>query len=103
MTDRYTGKPLVRLLECYALDAIGELSREDRANLEAMEPRLSQIYGTSGSWKEILGAAMQFPPEIGTAIKGMWEQNRQVAAQSGQKLSPQHFAEIFVDQNFASN
>jgi hypothetical protein len=34
MTSRYEGKPLLRLLECYVLDTIGELSPSDRRNLE---------------------------------------------------------------------
>ena len=39
--DRYAGKPFLRLLECYVLAAIGELSDEQQATLRAMEPKLA--------------------------------------------------------------
>ncbi len=99
--ERYADKPMLRLLECYALDVIGHLTPEDQVRLSSMEPKLSQTFGTHGTWQEIIGKAMQFPPEMTNAIDDLWTSNQAIAAKAGQTLTPQQFAEMFVDENFS--
>ena len=41
MRGRYDGLPLLRLVEYYLLDAIGELSPDYRERLDALTPRLA--------------------------------------------------------------
>jgi hypothetical protein len=101
-TDRYTGKPLVRLLECYVLKAIGHLAAEDEARLSAMEPQLRKVYRHNGSWVHIISSAMEFPNNMPETIEQMWRRNQDIARASGVDLGAQQFAEMFVDQNFAS-
>lgn len=92
---------MLRLLECYALDAIGQLNPEDQDTLSAMQPKLAQTFGVSGTWKEIIDQVMEFPAGMANAIEEMWKKNQGIASRSGAELTPQQFAEMFVDQNFA--
>ncbi|MDJ0909086.1 MAG: hypothetical protein QNI99_07820 [Woeseiaceae bacterium] len=101
MNERYAGKPLLRLLECYALDAIGKLEAKDEASLTAMEPKLAELFEVSGTWKEIIDGVMEFPPDMASLIQEMWTKNQDIAKQAGVELEPQQFAEMFVDQNFS--
>lgn len=96
---RYNGKPLLRLLECYTLKAINELPESDEANLAEMAPKLAQIYKHSGSWFEIIAAVMKLPDNMPQLINDMWRRNRDIATAQNLQLSPQQFAEMFVDQN----
>ena len=53
-SGRYEGKPLLRLLECYVLLAIGELSSDDQLVLSEMTPKLQGVYKCSGRWDQIV-------------------------------------------------
>ncbi len=99
--NRYEKKPLLRLLECYVLKSIDQLSKFDTDNLASMEPKLSEVYGKSGTWNEIIEAEMGFPAEMPAMIAGVWEKNRILAREKNVDLDPQKFAEMFVDNNFA--
>jgi hypothetical protein len=99
-TNRYAGKPLVRLLECYVLKAIGQLAAEDEARLSAMEPQLRKVYRHNGSWVHIVSSALDFPNNMAETIEQIWRRNQDVARASGITLEAQQFAEMFVDQNF---
>lgn len=98
--ERYQGKPLLRLLECYVLDAIGELTSEDGARLTAMQPKLSSVYKRSGTWQQILEAEMDFPSQLREEIIQLWLHNQKIAIDQGVSLSSQNFAEMFVDRNY---
>lgn len=66
-----------------------------------MEPKLTDTFGTPGTWNEIIGKAMQFPPGMAGAIEELWTTNQAIASKAGQTLTPQQFAELFVDENFS--
>lgn len=100
--SRYEGKPILRLLECYVLRALGKLSDEQNATLAAMTPKLQEIYHYRGEWYEIVESAINLPQGIETEIFKLWEKNQLIALNIGEELSPERFAQIFVDQNFAN-
>lgn len=97
---RYIGKPLLRLLECYVLRAIGKLTAEEESSLESMSPKLRQVYKADGSWFDILASVMGFPESLPSQINAIWERNCDLAKANGEELVPQDFAEMFVDKNF---
>jgi hypothetical protein len=97
---RYDGKPLLKLLELYVLKAIGELSPDEESRLNAMAPKLQAIYGGGGQWHEAIEAAVFIETETPSEIRSMWERNLEIARANGVKLTPQQFAEMFVDNNF---
>jgi|SRR5215471_7907669 len=96
---RYQGKPLLRLLECYVLWAIDQLSEEDADALERMTPKLQSIYGAQGDWQHVLAAAVELPPNMPELIRGLWVKNSEIARKNSVRLTPQRFAEMFVDEN----
>jgi hypothetical protein len=100
--SRYDGKPLLRLLELYVLKAIGELSQTEQDALEAMTPKLQAIYGGKGEWYEVIASAIHMPPEMPAVIQNTWANNVEIAQTKELALTPQNFAEMFVDQNFAA-
>jgi len=99
LTNRYTGKPLLRLLECYVLWAIGELERKEEATLEQMEPKLRQVFKQQGEWREIVARVISMPPNMPELIRAKWAENLEIAKQHTAMPTPQQFAEVFVDSN----
>jgi hypothetical protein len=101
MSDRYIGKPFLRLLDSYVLDAIGALDETALAGLASLEPGLRRTYGTTGSWQEIVAAQMQFPEGMPGAIRETWEKGRPRFVEAhGREPDPNEFTRIFVDSNF---
>ena len=96
MTSRYVGKPFLRLIECYVLDAIGQLEPQHASALKLMEPKLGETYGMQGAWQEIVAAQMGFPESLPSKIRAVWEGQSEEA----RRLAPNQFAIHFVDQNF---
>ncbi|MGO9530931.1 MAG: hypothetical protein ACLP2X_17420 [Syntrophobacteraceae bacterium] len=66
---RYQGKPLLRLLECYVLWAIGRLSEKEVGTLMKMTPKLQSVYGLQGEWHEVIAGALQLPDDMPEKIR----------------------------------
>lgn len=99
--DRYDGKPLVRLLELYVLWSLDALSDADAQTLEDMTPKLRQVYGATGEWHDVIAAALKLPAAMPADMRAMWARNVEIANARGEALTPQRFAEMIVDDNFA--
>jgi hypothetical protein len=98
-SDRYVGKPLLRLVDSFVLKCIGELDASSEAKLREMEPKLRQVYNCSGTWEEIIISQLHFGPDIQTAIRDMWLKNQAIAKQHQVTLTPMQFVEMFVERN----
>ena len=98
---RYQGKPLLRLLEFYVLWSIDQLSETDAKGLQEMTPKLQSVYDAQGDWQQVVAVAMQFPPNMPVMIRDLWVRNSEIARQHQATLTPQQFAEMFVDENLA--
>jgi hypothetical protein len=98
---RYQGKPLLRLLECYVLLAIGQLGQKEVGALQAMTPKLQSIYHVTGDWQDEIAAAAHLPQDMPEMIRAFWDKNVQAAKASAITLDPQRFAKMSVDQNLA--
>ena len=102
MSARYAGKPFLKLLDCYVLDAIGYLDLDLQAELKAIEPQLHILFGGTGGWRETVEARMNFPEGIAGAIRELWEKGRpKFVAAEGHEPDPHEFVRAFVDKNFA--
>jgi hypothetical protein len=99
---RYDGKPLVRLLECYVLEAIGHLGADERRPLIAMAPNLASTFGFAGEWHEILQQRLELPADLPQFLKEAWQRDSARAFERRLELTPQRFAEMFVDSNFGA-
>ena len=101
MTDRYEGKPFLRLIDCYVLDAIGRLDAGQDEQLTAMEPKFREVFGEAGDWRRIVEARMQFPEGMAGAIRQVWDNGHdKFVAMNGQEPDPVEFTRVFVDTNF---
>ncbi|MBO9622498.1 MAG: hypothetical protein J7500_07280 [Sphingomonas sp.] len=101
MTDRYAGKPFLRLVDSYVLDAIGHLDSSAAATLTSMEPQLRATLGAEGSWREMVESRMQFPEGMQGAIREVWEKGRvRFVAAQGHEPDPHEFTRTFVDTKF---
>lgn len=98
--DRYSGKPFLRLLECYVLNAIHQLDGHQSLALQRMEPKLSEVYLMNGTWLEIVSVQMGFPESLPSQIRSIWEKYLTRAKEQGIAVDPNEFAIEFVDQNF---
>jgi hypothetical protein len=98
-TDRYAGKPLLRLVDSFVLKCIGELDESSEATLREMEPKLRQVYNCSGTWEDVIISQLHFQPEIRTAIRDLWLKNQAIAKQHNVTLTPMQFVEMFVEKN----
>lgn len=98
--DRYEGKPLLKLLECYVLLCINQLSEDLIEKMNQITPYLYDTYNRQGSWDEIIAAEMEFPETMPERIHEMWVKNQKIAQDNNVELSPIEFAQMFVDKNF---
>lgn len=95
--SRYDGEPLLRILECYVLWAIGELDADQARILESMTPKLQSVYGVEGKWHEIISRVMDLPNNLPEKIRELWRRKKNI--ENNLELTAQEFAEMFVDQN----
>ena len=98
--DRYSGKPFLRLLECYVLNAIGQLDESQCLVLQRMEPKLREVYKTDGSWIDIVAEQMDFPLELNEQLQDIWKGYSEYVTRQGLKPDPNQFVAQFVDENF---
>ena len=100
MSDRYDGKPLLRLLELYVLRALDQLPSVEEDALNHMAPKLQAVFGGNGQWHEAVAAAVHMPADMPQQIRDMWGKNLEIARTNNvPPLTPQKFAEMFVDEN----
>lgn len=101
MSERYEGKPFLRLLDSYVLDAIGHLDPAADAALVAMEPKFHEVCATSGDWRTVVAQQMQFPAGMAGAIRELWDKGHdKFVAANGHDPDPAEFTRVFVDSNF---
>jgi hypothetical protein len=98
--SRYHGKPFLRLLECYVLNAIGQLHEQHAEVLRQMEPMLAKTYGMGGAWDEIVAAQMNFPATLPDKIRGLWDRYLATAKARAASVDPEEFARVVIDDNF---
>jgi hypothetical protein len=97
--DRYSGRPLVPLLECYVMWAIGQLGEVQAAILAEMTSGLRSVYSAEGDWSDVITAAMGWRPDMPQKIRDAWVRHARLRG-GGSALDAQAFAETFVDDNF---
>jgi hypothetical protein len=101
VTERYSGKPFLKLLDSYVLAAIGKLDAGTDAALTSQEPKFREAFGVTGSWRAIVEDSMKFPPGMEGAVREVWGKGKaKFFAVNGYDPDPVEFATIFVDTNF---
>jgi hypothetical protein len=101
MSDIYAGKPFLKLLDSYILDAIGALDAESDAALTAREGEFHAMFGASGDWRTIVEQRMQFPAGMKGAVREVWDKGSvKFRAAQGREPDPIEFTRHFVDSHF---
>ncbi|MFI5734431.1 hypothetical protein ACIA49_30220 [Kribbella sp. NPDC051587] len=73
MTDRYAGRPFLKLVDSYVLSLIGELDPDTARSLEQLTPKLNEAYGLSGAtWQEVVHSQLQLPPDVAVQVVSGW-------------------------------
>ena len=98
--DRYDGRPLLRLLDCYILDTIGELPQAQQETLQRIEPNLQQAFGSTAGWRGIVEEQMGLLPSVALGMETLWANFQQDEQRLGNHAKPSDFVRAFVDQNF---
>jgi hypothetical protein len=98
--ERYRANPFLLLLDCYVLDAIGQLPPRQRTALEQLEPRLQETFGSAGSWREVVEAQLGLAPTVALQIEMTWGAYQELAAAAGRASEAGDFVRAFVAQNF---
>jgi hypothetical protein len=100
LKERYTRRPLLRLLDDYVLDVIGALPEETHpALLEIV--RLAYPDTPGATWRAVLENELELEPDLKRAILSMWREYQQLMAGEGSTADPSVFAVSFSDENFA--
>lgn len=101
MNERYAGRPFLRLLDSYVLDAIGHLDADAQATLTRLEPKFHDAFKATGDWRTIVTTTMKFPAGMPGAIREVWEKGRvRFVELNGREPDPAEFTQIFVDTKF---
>ena len=98
-TNRYDGKPFLKLVDSFVLKCINELDETQEQLLKEMEPKLQGTYNSTGTWDEIVMQELGFDENVIPAIKDLWEKNIAIAKENKAELSPKEFTIMFVDTN----
>jgi len=93
--DRYEGKPLLKLIESYALAVIGELPDESGAAVRLVVQRVWEDQGED--WMGTLRRELQWSPSIDETIRENWLAYQDAARAAGVHDSALEFAKIFAD------
>jgi hypothetical protein len=97
---RYQASPFLLLLDCYVLDAIGELAQQQREALEKLEPKLHATFGCGGSWREVVETQLGLMPTVAFDMEMAWAAYQEAMASAGGTSSAGEFVREFVAQNF---
>lgn len=68
---RYNGRPLLRVLDAYALAVIGELSAKDEPTIAAAA---RQALGETLDWKVAVRRAAGLPEDFDERLRKLWDQ-----------------------------
>jgi hypothetical protein len=93
--DRYDGKPLLRLIEGYALAVIGELPAEAEETVRLVVQRVFESDGTD--WMSTLRGELGWSPAIDDTIRENWLRYREAARDAKVENDAIEFSVLFAD------
>src|SRR5262245_47773912 len=100
MPERYRGRPLLILIENYILDAIGELQPE---KVDGVAAAIRRVWGGGPDWRATFRTALDVDESIDDELRRLWVRNREIAQGRAEVLTPEDFARMIADENFAAN
>jgi len=99
--DRYANRPLLRLVDCYLLDLIGELPHDQAELLPQLVPRLQRTFCSARvTWQELVEDQLALLPEARNEIIRFWAGYQAHHRALGREVTPAEFVIEFTGQNF---
>jgi hypothetical protein len=75
LTARYSGKPMLRLLDAYVLDALGALDDRTARSMAEMAPKtIAALNVPASTWQQAVELSMEMPPSSMAELRAKWEQ-----------------------------
>jgi hypothetical protein len=100
--DRYTGRPMLRFLDAYVLDALGLLDDETTNSMAALAPQLAAALGSTASqWQRIVAESLDIPDDAPDHIVHVWNDTQAKAAAQNAGVDPVTFARLVADSLLA--
>ena len=90
-------KPLLKLLEYYALACIGQLPAEREAGLRQ---GIERTYRSGLEWKLTLRGVLKLDPAGEELLRRRWQAEQERARQSGDTLDPEAFVRSLLEEIF---
>lgn len=102
--DRYKGRPLLGLVECYALQAIDALPAAKWNTLCAMAPSLQKTWNTTAAtWPAVLEESLHLPQRAADDVRQMWtEYQQQVPSPDPLQFAMEYADRLCIDVERAS-
>jgi hypothetical protein len=98
--DRYRGRPLLAVVESYALDVIGELAPEKQA---AMREVTQRVWSGGDDWKATVRRVLAWDASMDREIELNWASFKRAANAQQMPASPEAFARAFGDEILRQN
>lgn len=100
--DRYDGMPMKRLLDAYALDAIGLLDEKTDAGMTALLPTLAPALEVpdAQTWQQMVEQALRLPAGWREAMNKAWAHYSSDVRASGHEPDPVTFTRGIIDSQF---
>ena len=91
---RYEGKPLLIVIENYALAVIGTLDDKKAANVRDI---VNRVWGGADDWMATVREQLGWEPSMDQTIRRNWAGYQKAAREQGVPGSATEFAMIFAD------
>lgn len=92
--ERYQGKPILIVIENYALATIGQLAPEKLAGIAAIVQR---VWGGGGDWMQTVREQLAWDESMDGTIRSNWQAYQHAAREQGVQGSAVEFAMMFAD------
>jgi hypothetical protein len=93
--ERYRGKPMLVIVDNYALSVIGALPPDKDAGIRAIVKR---TFGGGDDWRATVRTTMGWPANVDNEILMNWKDFQEKARQQGIAADQVAFAQAFGDE-----
>jgi hypothetical protein len=96
LPTRYEGRPMLIVVEFYALSVIGALPPDKEDGVRAIVQR---TFGGDSDWHATVRRTMGWPPNVDEEVLSKWRTFTQKAHEQGIEPDPTVFARAFGDES----
>jgi hypothetical protein len=93
--ERYRGKPMLVIVENYALSVVGALSPDKEASVKLIVKR---TFGGGDDWRSTVRSTMGWPSNVDAEILDNWKAFNRAAQAQSTHVDPAAFARAFADE-----